>query len=92
MLNNTLNQDRKVKLEMGLATGYEELANLTIAGPSTWETLRVNMKPTLYSKTINLPPGRSVIRFGCDAKRVDTSVDSRSLVFKVINFSLQELK
>ena len=92
VLNNTLNEERKIKLEMGLATGYEEPANLTLAGPSIWEKLRVNMKPTVYSKTITLPPGRHVIRFGCDAKRVDTPLDSRSLVFKVMNFSLQDVE
>ena len=91
VLNNTLNEERKIKLEMGLATGYEEPANLTLAGPSIWEKLRVNMKPTVYSKTISLPPGRHVIRFECDAKRVDTPLDSRSMIFKVMNFSLQDV-
>lgn len=92
VLNNTLDQERKIKLEMGLATGHEELANLTLAGPSIWEKLRVNVKPTVYSKTITIPPGRHVIRFACDAKQIHAPSDKRSLVFKVMNFSLQELE
>lgn len=92
VLNNALNEERKIKLEMGLATGHEEPANLTLAGPSIWEKLRVNMKPTVYSKTITVPPGRHVIRFTCDAKPIHAPSDKRSLVFKVMNFSLHEMK
>jgi phosphoglycerol transferase len=92
VLNNTLNEERKIKLEMGLATGYEEPANLSLAGPSLWEKLRVNMKPTVYSKTITVPPGRHIIRFVCDAKPVHAPSDNRSLVFKVMDFSLEEMQ
>ncbi|MDQ2921683.1 MAG: hypothetical protein M3R52_08775 [Acidobacteriota bacterium] len=91
VISNSLNEDRKLKLEMALVTGYEELANLSLDGPLISETLKINMKPTNYSKTITVPPGRHVIRFSCDAKRVITPLDSRSLVFKVINFRLEEM-
>jgi phosphoglycerol transferase len=92
VINNILNQDRKIKLDMALATGYEEPAKLSLDGDLISEKLTINMKPTAYSPTINLPPGRHVIRFACDAKRVYAPWDNRSLVFKVINFSLQEMK
>ena len=77
---------------MALATGYEEFANLSIAGPSIWEQLKINKNPLTYSKTITVPPGRHVIRFNSDAKRVDSPTDSRLLVFKVINSRLEEVK
>jgi len=92
IINNTLSEERKFKLEMGLATGYEVLANLSLDGPSISEKLKINANATAYAKTITVPPGRHVIRFACDAKAVHTPLDSRSLVFKVINFSLQEMK
>lgn len=92
VINNALNEERKLKLEMDLATGYEELANLSLDGPLISEKLKINMKPTVYSKSITVPPGRYVIRFACDAKQVYAPLDSRSLVFKVMNFSLQEMK
>jgi len=91
VIDNTLGEERKLKLEMSLATGYEELANLSLDGPLVSEKLKINMKPTAYSKTITLPPGRYVIRFACDAKRIHAPSDKRSLVFKVENFSLQEM-
>jgi phosphoglycerol transferase len=92
VINNILNQQRTFKLDMGLATGYEELAKLSLDGDLISEKLKINLKPTAYSRTIALPPGRHTIRFTCDAKRVHAPWDNRSLVFKVINFSLQELK
>ena len=92
VIDNTLGEERKLKLEMGLATGYEELANLSLDGPLVSEKLKINMQPTSYSKTITVPPGRHIVRFACDAKPVHAPTDSRTLVFKVMNFSLQEMK
>jgi phosphoglycerol transferase len=92
VINNSLKEDRKLKLEMGLATGYEELANLSLDGDLMSEKLKINVRPTPFSKTITIPPGRHSIRFTCDAKRVDAPLDKRSLVFKVINFSAEEIK
>ena len=92
VFDNPSGEERKIKLEMGLATGYEELANLSLDGPLVSEKLKINMKPTAYSKMITLPPGRHAIQFACDAKRVHAPWDNRSLIFKVMNFSLQEMK
>ena len=92
VIDNTLGKERKLKLEMGLATGYEELANLSLDGPLVSEQLKINMKPTAYSHTITVPSGRHIIRFACDAKQVHAPWDNRTLVFKVMNFSLQEMK
>jgi hypothetical protein len=92
LIDNTSGKERKIKLEMGLATGYEEFANLSLDGPSFSEKLKINMNPTAYSRTITLPPGRHVIRFACDAKPVHAPWDNRSLVFRVLNFSLQAVK
>jgi phosphoglycerol transferase len=91
VINNTLSYERRVKLEMALATGYEESANLSLDGDLISEQLKINLKPTDYSKIISIPPGRHVIRFKCDAKLVYAPADGRPLVFKVNNFRLQEL-
>jgi phosphoglycerol transferase len=92
VFNNGLKEDRKLKLEMGLATSYEELANLSLDGDLISEKLKINSRPTAYSKTITIPPGHHSIRFTCDAKRADAPLDKRSLVFKVIDFRVEELK
>jgi phosphoglycerol transferase len=92
VINNALNQERRIRLEMGLATGYEEPANLTLSGDLISEQLKINIKPTVYSKILTLPPGRHTLRFACDAKLLYAPSDGRSLVFKVMNFSLQEMR
>jgi phosphoglycerol transferase len=92
VINNILNNERKFKLDMALATGYEEFANLSLDGDLISEKLKINMKPTAYSRTITLPPGRHVIHFSCDAKQVYAPSDKRSLVFKVLNFHLEEVQ
>ena len=92
VIDNPLGEERKFKLEMGLATGYEELANLSLDGTLISETLKINIKPTAYVKMVTVPPGHHVIGFSCDAKRVHAPWDSRSLVFRVINFSLEEME
>ena len=92
VINNALNQERRVRLEMGLATGYEEPANLTLSGDLISEQLKINIKPTVYSKMLTLPPGIHTLRFVCDAKLLYAPSDGRSLVFKVMNFSLQEMR
>ena len=92
VIDNPLVEERKFKLEMSLATGYEELANLSLDGTLISETLKINMKPTAYAKAITVPPGRHVIGFACDATRVHAPWDSRSLVFRVMNFSLEEME
>lgn len=92
VLNNTLNYDRRVRMEVALASGYEETSNLSLEGELFSEHLKINLKPTPYSKMITLPPGRHVIKFTSDAKLVYAPADGRPLVFKVINFNLQELR
>ncbi len=92
VINNTLNHERRVRLEMALATGYEEAANLSLDGDLISDQLKINMKPAVYSKMLTLPPGRHMIRFASDAKMVYAPSDGRALVFKVMNFRLQEMK
>jgi len=92
IINNTLDEERKIKLDMALSTGYPEFANLSLEGDLLSEKLKINVNPIPYSKTISLPPGHHVIHFACDAKQVDAPLDKRSLVFKVLNFRFEEVQ
>ena len=92
VINNPSGEERKLKLEMTFGSGYEELANLSLDGPLISERLKINNKPTAYSKEISVSPGQHTIRFTCDAKPIHAPLDKRSLVFQVQNFRLQELK
>lgn len=90
ILNNSL-KTKQVSLNMAFATGYEEWAELHLSGAQISEVLRINAKAKLYSTTITVPPGKQVIKFSCDARKVYALLDNRDLVFKVENFSLREL-
>ena len=75
---------------MSLATGYDEFSALRIDSPWLTEKLAVNREGQVLSKSVVVPPGGSVIRFGSDAKRVHAPGDPRTLVFRVMNFRLEE--
>jgi phosphoglycerol transferase len=90
-IRNNSQRARTVRLEMSFATGYEQLDDLIIGGVIS-EQLKVNWTPSLYTKTVTLPPGESVITFRSTAKRVDAPLDTRYLVFRVENFKMTELE
>jgi phosphoglycerol transferase len=90
VFENPLDREKKIKLTMGLATGYGEFANLSLDGSLISQKLKINMQPTDFSQIIVLPPGRHVIRFTCDARQVNAPLDPRVLVFKVLNFRFEE--
>jgi len=76
---------------MSFATGHPELEDFAIGGLIS-EQLKVNSMLTVYSKTITVPPGESVITFRSAAKRVDAPLDTRFLVFRIENFKMTELE
>ncbi len=87
---NTSKRERTVTLEMYFATGYEKLANLQLESSMFSTKLNINAKDTFFSKTVVIPPGRQVIKFSCNADRINAPGDPRALVFRVVNFSKQE--
>lgn len=91
-IKNTLTKSREITLEMSFATGWQEVSNLYIEGPLFSEKLKINSTPVFFSKNITVPPGKYVITFISDAKRVDAPLDPRFLVFRVWNFKIKELE
>ena len=91
LLRNISNTPRTIKLEMAFATGHEQFDDFTISGLIS-EQLKVNSTPGLYSKTVTVPPGESVIHFRSAAKRVEAPADRRYLVFRVEDFNMTELR
>jgi phosphoglycerol transferase len=91
ILNNTAEHPRTIKLEMLFATGQPHDDNLILSGSLISERLKINANPRSYTKTLTVPPGNQVIKFACDASRVDAPLDLRVLVFKIENFRLEEL-
>jgi phosphoglycerol transferase len=90
-LDNTAPLPRRVRLTMAFNSGQVAPANLWIESNVLRERLAVRlMARTAFQKVVNLPPGRTTLRFRCDAARVDAPVP-RVMVFRVHNFQLNEL-
>lgn len=84
--------DKKVAIQMSLISGYDDFSNLKIEGCSVTENIKINSQGKSFSKTVIIPPGNNLIKFSCDANRVDAPNDPRDLVFRVVNFKLTEIR
>lgn len=89
-IDNKSQRTRKVEFQMSFSSGNQEYSDLLISSPLISEKLRINATPSAYSKIINVPPGHHVIKFVCNARRVDAAIDPRNLVFKIENFNVKE--
>jgi len=87
-ITGTSQNNKRIKLEMVICTGYEEYSSLKLESDLFTDTIRVNSSGTDYSKEITVTPGKHIIKFSCDAQRVDAPGDPRYLVFRVINFKV----
>jgi hypothetical protein len=90
IINNHSNKDKLFTISALFFTGYPELSNLMIESTPVNENLQINNSGYIYEKEIVVPPGKNVIKFSCDAKRVDAPADPRYLVFCTRNFKLIE--
>jgi phosphoglycerol transferase len=90
-LLNTAPWPRKVSIEMSFSTGSPKPANLWIESSLVSGRLDVQLMPrTPYRATITVPPGKHVIKFRCDADKVNMPQIPRIMVFRVHNFRLHE--
>lgn len=85
-LDNFSDKSKIVKLQMSLASGYPDKSHLTINGSNFSDTVTISSELTPYEKTISIPPGKYLIKFSSDAKRIDAPQDPRYLVFRVEDF------
>ena len=87
-LTNNTQRVLAVTITMKLGTSYKERSNLIISGPSFKENLKINADPLLYSKIINVPPGRHAVIFESNAKKPANSTDPRLLSFNISDFQI----
>lgn len=85
---NSSKNTQQVIINMSFVTGYEDKSNLLISSSLFTENLKINNNPTIFTKTIIIPPGKHIIRFTSDAKRVIAPNDPRDLVFMVRNMNV----
>jgi phosphoglycerol transferase len=90
-LINPWHEQRKIVLQMTVATGYEDFSDLLITSPLFSEELKINSLGKSISRTLMVPPGKHLVEFESNAKRVEAPNDSRILVFRVMNFRIKEV-
>ncbi len=90
-ITNSSQRARRVRLRMSFNTGYEQPSTLRIGGSLITEALRLNDQRTPFERTITVPPGSHAVNFFCDAPRVVAPNDTRVLVWRLNDFSIEEI-
>ena len=92
-IGNADEKMRTVNIKSHLATGRHEISRLVIKSSLFEDELSVNDQGVLYEKTFSLPGNsEGKITFTSNAKKVDAPGDPRYLVFRIINYSIEEKK
>lgn len=84
IIDNPTKKPRETKISIYLATGWSQYSNLRIESDLFLsEVVKINNKPSIFSKKISITPGRHTIQFSSDAKQVYAPQDARKLFFRV---------
>lgn len=89
-ITNVTNQNISIKISFNLQTNYPDEANMYLTGDLIHQKLKVNVKEVTVTKKLLLTPGNHVIKFKTDAKKVIVPSNTRSIYFRVNNFSLDD--
>ena len=87
---NPSNNERQFNLKANFITGHPESANLKIESTVLNDNLIINNAGYDYEKDFVIPPGRHIIKFSCDARRLNAPGDPRFIVFGTRNFQMVE--
>ena len=85
MLENPGSGPTKVRLSTWLKTGYPKRATVSFESDVLTGKVAVNSVGTLFEKEVILPPGRHLIRFHTDAKRIRAPGDPREMALRFEN-------
>ncbi len=83
---NPYKDDQIINIDTIFVTGYPENSKLSISGDIISADLIINNSGTVFNRTLTIPPGKHLIEFTCDAKRIYAPNDPRYLVYSVTNF------
>ncbi|MDR3541815.1 MAG: hypothetical protein P4L69_12730 [Desulfosporosinus sp.] len=81
----------KVKMSGKLSTGYSEPSTIKVRSPLFSDTIQLNKLGTIWTQTVELPPGNTQIEFWTDAKQVDAPGDPRHLFFMMTDFTVSPI-
>ena len=88
IIDNTSNEDIKVIISAKFVTGYSELSDLRIESNLVTENLQISNSGYNFGRELLIRPGKHVIKFTCDAKRLYAPADLRYIVFGTYNFKM----
>jgi phosphoglycerol transferase len=88
LVSNKSPAPKRVRLDMTVATGYNEASNLRIVSPWLTKDIRTSAIGTPLQLSLTIPPGDYTMEFKSDAKTVHVTGELRPLVFQVKNFHL----
>lgn len=92
-ITNASDTKRTVTIKTDLETGHHEKSRLVVKSSIFEDELSVNDQDVLYEKTFSLPGNtEEKITFTSNARRVDAPGDDRHLVFRMLNYSIEEKK
>jgi phosphoglycerol transferase len=84
---------RAVRLTALLRAGTEKPTHLKIEGNGLDENLVINLAGVALSRQITVGPGTATLRFSCDGDPLPkNSKDSRTLVWRIDDFQMEQLK
>lgn len=91
MLENPRSRPVRARITMQVSTGRREQSRFALRGDLLSETMAVESTGVTIDRVITIPHGRHVVRMECNAPPVDAPQDPRTMVFRIINYSLQEV-
>jgi phosphoglycerol transferase len=89
IINNSTSTVKEAQINMTLENGWPDYSNLNIESELFSEVLKINNKPSKFSKKFVLPPGKHQIKFTSDAQQINAPNDPRNLFFRVSNPNLK---
>ena len=82
---------RTLRLHLELRSDHEEPARLCVQGELCRAHVMINKNAGEFRQILSVPPGKHILRFACDARRVDRAKDPRNLVFCVRSCEATEI-
>lgn len=91
VLINSSNQPREAELRMEVEMIHGVPGKLEVTGAGGCAKAEMTNGRAPLTLKVTVPPGQHVVRFDCHGKRPHNIPDARKMLFRVMNFSCQEL-
>lgn len=90
-ISNSLPVGRTAKLTMQMRTDSGVPCRVKIDGDLLADLVELPIAGCTFSRTLHIPPGKHTFHFQCDGQPLHVPGDKRPLVFRVLEFRLENL-